>query len=143
MTFYKLVETLKGTDGSNPFVQPGDIVDLPEADQVFVYGHVVQPRSIALKDKPVTISWAIAMAGGPQRDAKTDRIRIIRQTSDGEGKQEIVVDLNAIEKHKADDILLLPNDIVAVGTSAGKTIVNILQGAVAPAISQGAIRAIP
>jgi polysaccharide export outer membrane protein len=142
MSIYKLTDILKGSEGANPFVQPGDVVHLPEADVVFVYGHVVQPRAIALKDKTITVSWAIAMAGGPDRAAQTDRIRIIRQSNEG-GKQEIPIDLKAIEKQKAPDIVLLPNDIVAVGTSTTKTILGILQGSVAPAISQGAIRAIP
>jgi len=142
MSLYTLNDTLKGVESANPFVQPGDVVHIPEADVVFVYGHVIQPRAISLKDKPVTVSWAIAMAGGPQRDAQTDRIRIIRQASDG-GKQEIPINLKAIEMQKAPDIVLLPNDIVAVGTSATKTILGILQGAIAPAISQGAIRVIP
>jgi protein involved in polysaccharide export with SLBB domain len=110
-------------------VQPGDIVQLPEADQVFVIGHVVQPRAIVLKDKIITVSWAIAMAGGAASDGKEDGIRIIREMENG-GKQEILVDLKAIRKQKAQDVVLVPNDIVEVGRSTGKTILNILQGAV-------------
>jgi polysaccharide biosynthesis/export protein len=140
---FKLPETLKGKEGSNPFVQPGDIISLPEADQIYVVGDVYQPRAIALKDKPITVSKAIAMAGGPQRDSKVSRIRIVRQTNEGEQKQEIFVDLNAIEKRRAEDIVLLPNDIVAVPTSTGKILLNALTGAIAPALSQGTIRAIP
>lgn len=140
---FKLNDTLKGKEGANPFVQPGDIVSLPEADQVFVVGYVYQPRSISLKDKPITVSRAIAMAGGPQRDAKTSRIRIMRQAADGEKKQEISVDLRAIQRQKAEDIALLPNDIVEVPSSAGKVIFNALTGAIAPVLSQGTIRVIP
>src|SRR5205085_6228717 len=91
----QLNDTLKGKEGANPFVLPGDIVQLPDADQVFVIGHVVQPRMIVLKDKPVTVSWAIAMAGGAARDGKTSNVRIIRESATG-GKQEITVDLGAI-----------------------------------------------
>jgi len=140
---YKLQETLNGKEDANPFVQPGDIISLPEADQVFVVGYVISPRAIALKDKPITVSRAIAMAGGPQNDSKTSRIRIVRQAADGQGKQEIIVDLKAIEKQKAEDIALLPNDIVDVPSSAGKRLLNALTGAIAPALSQGTIRAIP
>lgn len=143
ISFYTLADTLKGVDAANPLIQPGDIIHIPEADQVFVYGHVIQPRAIALKDKPVTISWAIAMAGGPQRDGNTDKIKIIRQAPDGGSKQEILVDLKAIQKRKAEDIVLIADDIVEVGTSASKTILSMLQGTVAPALSQGVIRAIP
>jgi polysaccharide export outer membrane protein len=143
LAVFKLNDTLTGQEAANPFVQPGDIVSLPEADQVFVVGHVLNPRAISLKDKQITVSRAIAMAGGPQRDSKTSRIRIVRQTADGVGKQEIFVDLKAIEKQKAEDVALIPNDIVDVPSSAGKTLLQALQGAVAPALSQSTIRAIP
>lgn len=143
LSVFKLYDTLKGKEGSNPFVQPGDIVSVLEADQVFVIGHVNSPQAIFLRDQPITISRAIAMVGGPSRDASTSRIRIIRQTADGANKQEILVDLKAISKQKAEDVALLPNDIVEVGGSTGKTILGILTGAIAPAVSQGAIRVIP
>jgi len=143
MAIYRLNETLAGSAISNPFVMPGDMVSIPEADQVFVVGDVVSPRPISLKDKPITVSRAVAMAGGPQRDSKTSRIRIIRQTADGTGRQEIFVDLKAIEKQKSEDVMLMPNDIVNVPSSAGKSLLQALQGAIAPAISQGTIRAIP
>ncbi len=138
----KLNDTLRGKEDANPFVQPGDIVQIPEADQVFVIGHVVQPRAIVLKDKVITVSWAVAMAGGASRDGQTSNIRIIRETEGG-GKTELPVNLKAIQKHQAPDITLLPNDIVEVGSSTGKMILGILQGAVPSAISQGVIRVIP
>ena len=96
-----------------------------------------------MKDKPITVSNAIAMAGGPQRDASIDNVRIIRQAPDGANKQEIPVNLKAILKLKAEDVTLLPNDIVQVGTSATKTLINILTGTLPGALSQGVIRAIP
>jgi polysaccharide export outer membrane protein len=138
----KLNDTLKGKPEANPFVQPGDIIQIPDADQVFVIGHVVQPRAIVLKDKVITVSWAIAMAGGAARDGQTSNVRIIREVEGG-GKQELLVDLKAIQKRQAVDVVLVPNDIVEVGTSTSKTILGILQGAVPAAISQGVIRAIP
>lgn len=139
----KLDDTLKGKDGANPFVRPGDIISLPEADQIFVVGYVISPRAIPLKDKPITVSRAIAMAGGPHRDSKTSKIRITRQVGEGEKKQEIIVDLRAIERQKAEDITLVPNDIVDVPSSTGKMLFNALTGAIAPAITQGAVRVIP
>jgi polysaccharide export outer membrane protein len=140
---FKLNDTLKGKEGANPFVQPGDIVSLPEADQVFVVGYVYQPRAINLKDKPITLTRAIAMAGGPQRDAKTSRIRIVRQAPDSDKKQEITVNLRAIQQQKAEDIALLPNDIVEVPSSTGKVIFNALTGVIAPAMANSATRVIP
>jgi polysaccharide biosynthesis/export protein len=143
LTVFRLTETLKGVQEANPFVQPGDIVSVPDADQVFVVGYVYSPRAIPLKDKAITVSRAIAMAGGPQRDSKTSRIRIVRQVAEGDKKMEIIVDLKAIETQKAEDIALLPNDIVEVPSSTGKVLFNALTGSLAPALSQGVVRVIP
>jgi polysaccharide export outer membrane protein len=143
LSVYKLYDTLKGKEGSNPFVQPGDIVSLLEADQVFVIGHVNAPQAIFLRDQPITILRAIAIAGGPARDANTRKVRIIRQINGSDGKQEILVDLKAIQKQKAANVLLLPDDIVEVGSSVGKTILGMLTGVVPAVVSQGAVRAIP
>jgi len=142
LTVFKLNETLAGLEAANPFVTPGDIVSIPEAEQVFVVGYVYQPKAIPLKDKLITVSNAVAMAGGPQREAKPSRVRIIRQGSDGV-KQEILVDLKKISKQQAVDIALLPNDIVEMPSSTGKMILNALTGAIAPTIAQGTVRIIP
>jgi polysaccharide export outer membrane protein len=139
---FKLTDTLKGVNGSNPFVNPGDIVSLPDADQIFVVGYVLAPRAIPLKDKEITVSRAIAMAGGPARDAKPERVRIVRQAV-GDVKQELMVNLKAIQKDQAQDIVLLPNDVVEVPSSTGKQIINALTGAIAPAITQIPLRTIP
>lgn len=139
---YKLEDTMKGKEGANPWVQPGDLISLPEADQVFIIGHVLLPQAISLRDKPITISRAIAMTGGPARDASTGKIRIIRQL-DGATKQEILVDYSAVLKQKAEDIVLMPNDIVDVPGSTAKQILAALTGAVAPALSQLPVRMIP
>ena len=89
---YPLSDTLKGKDQANPFVRPGDIVSIPDADQIYVVGNVTQPRAIPLKE-PITVSRAIAMAGGEQRDTKRDSVRIVRQLPGSTTKQEIRIDL--------------------------------------------------
>jgi polysaccharide export outer membrane protein len=131
---FKLTDTL---------IRPGDMISVPEADQVFVVGRVMAPRAIALRDKPITVSRAIAMAGGTQRDGDTGKVRIVRQLREGEDPREIRVDLKAIQSHKAEDIALLPNDIVEVGASTGKTILGILTGSVSGVLSSGIVRAVP
>lgn len=66
---YKLRDTLDGVEQANPYIQPGDIVYVPEADQAYIVGNVFKPTAIPLRD-PVTISRAIAIAGGTQPDTK-------------------------------------------------------------------------
>jgi len=139
---YKLSDTLHGLAEANPFVQPGDIVSVPLADQVFVLGNVRKPSAIALKE-PLTVSHAIAIAGGTAPSTKRDKIRILRQLPGSTQKQEIYVDLAAIEKNKAEDVLLLPNDVVDVPISGTKSMLRSLLGTVVPTVSQLPIRVIP
>jgi polysaccharide export outer membrane protein len=138
----KLSGTLRGEEQENPYVRPGDIVSLPEAEQAFVVGNVFRPSPIPLKE-PITISRAIAMAGGLMPDSKSDKIRLVRQADGGMTKTEQIVDLKAINRHQATDILLQAGDIVEVPTSGGKTLLRSLAGAIAPTVSQLPIRVIP
>lgn len=140
--YYKLSDTLRGEEKSNPFLRAGDVVSIPIADQVFVIGNVIHPTAIALTE-PMTVSRAIAMAGGTAMDTKKDAIQIIRQIPGTTDKQEIVVDLDAINKHKAQDVVLLANDIVDVPASGGKRFLRSLMGAVVPSVGQLPVRVIP
>ncbi len=139
---YRLSDTLQGSDKANPYLENGDIVTLPEADQVYVVGNVLAPRAILLKE-PITLTRAIAMSGGLAKDTKTERIRIVRQEPGSTTRKEIYVDLGAIEKKRADDIALLPNDIVDVPLSGTRSLLRNLVGGIAPAVTQLPVRVIP
>ena len=139
---YNLGDTLHGLPEANPFVQPGDIVSVPQADQVFVLGNVLKPSAIAMKE-PLTVSKAIAMAGGTAPSTKKDKVRIIRQLPGTTVKKEITVDLTAIEKNKAEDVALLPNDVVDVPISGAKSLLRGLLGTIVPTVSQLPVRVIP
>ncbi|MDQ3649478.1 MAG: polysaccharide export protein [Acidobacteriota bacterium] len=129
---YNLRDTLRGDGEANPYVQPGDIVSLPDAEQAFVVGNVLRPSAIPLRE-PITVSRAIAMAGGLMPDTKSSKIRIIRQLAGS--KSEVLVDLMAIEKRQAEDVTLLAGDIVDVPMSGGKRFLRGLVGTIAPTIS--------
>jgi protein involved in polysaccharide export with SLBB domain len=107
-----------------------------------VVGSVIRPSSIPLKE-PLTVSRAIAMSGGVLPYTKSDRVRIIRQPPGSLPKEEMIVDLKAIEKHHAVDIVLQANDIVDVPVSGGKRLLGSLVGSVVPAVSQMPVRVIP
>ena len=139
---YRLSDTLRGEPQANPYLEPGDVVTIPEADQVYVVGNVVMPLTIPLKE-PITLTRAIAMAGGTRQDTKKDKIRIVRQEPGAQTKKEMVVDLSAIEKRQAEDIQLLPNDIVDVPTSAGRSLLRGLIGGGTQSLTQLPIRVIP
>lgn len=139
---YKLSDTLKGEEKANPYVRPGDVISVTEAEQVFVVGNVLRPAAISLKE-PITVSRAIAMSGGTMPDTKTDRVRIVRQPPGAGIKTEIFVDLKAIDKQKAEDVVLQAGDIVDVPTSGTKRLLRSLVGAVVPSVGQLPVRVIP
>ncbi|HYW73820.1 MAG TPA: polysaccharide biosynthesis/export family protein [Pyrinomonadaceae bacterium] len=138
----RLNDTLRGEDAANPFVEAGDIVTIPEAEQVYVVGNVYAPKSLPLKET-LTVSRAIAMAGGPLRDSKTDKVHVVRRAAGASGQSEIFVNLTAIARKKEDDLVLQANDIIEVPESTGKSLIRSLMGAVAPSVAQVPVRVIP
>ena len=139
---YKLSEVLQGDPKSNPYLEAGDIVTLPEADQVYVVGNVFMPLTISLKE-PITLTRAIAMAGGLKQDTRKDKIRVLRQEPGTQIRKEITVDLSAIEKKRSKDLALAPNDIIDVPTSAGKSFLRSLVQGVVPGVGQLPVRVVP
>jgi polysaccharide biosynthesis/export protein len=110
---FSLKEVLRGGESANPFVEAGDIIRVTEAElkQAFIIGNVKTPTILNLKE-PVTLSKAIAMAGGFSQGAKIDKIKISRQAEDSLAKTEILVNLKG--KNNQEDILLQANDIIEV-----------------------------
>jgi polysaccharide export outer membrane protein len=139
---YKLSDTMVGDPKANPYMESGDIVTVPDADQIYVVGNVFTPLTIPLKE-PITLSRAVAMAGGAKQDTKKDKIRIVRQEPGSMAKKEMIVDLSAIEKKQADDVALMPNDIIDVPLSSGKSLLRGLITGSAQAAAQLPIRVIP
>lgn len=140
---YKLKDTLRAEEAANPYVQPGDIITIPEADLVYVVGNVYNPRELPLKG-PTTVSHAITLAGGVRPDSKKDRVRIVRQQPGSATTTEILVNLNAIARSQAEDVALQPNDVIEVPTSKsfGRSLVRGLQGLIVPTVAQLPVRVI-
>jgi len=139
---YKLSDVLQGDPKANPYVEAGDIVTLPEADQVYIVGNVFMPLTIPLRE-PITLTRAIAMAGGLKQDTRKDKIRVLRQEPGTSVRKEIMVDLYAIEKKRSEDLALVANDIIDVPTSAGKSFLRSLIQGVVPGVGQLPVRVVP
>ena len=118
---YKLNDVLEGKQ--NPFMQPGDIVSVLEAEEAYVIGEVVEPTKILLK-QPITLTQAIAKANGLDKNAKTDKVIIQRQEPNSGAKTELVYDLKDIRAKKVPDPLIQANDIVQVSTNKTKALTN-------------------
>jgi polysaccharide export outer membrane protein len=129
----ELSQVLQGNEQANPYVKGGDVVSLPEVDQVFVVGNVYKPTNIPLRD-PLTVSYAIAMAGGMLDDSNRENVRIIRQVPGSPTKKQILANLTAIRKDGANDIALQAGDIVEVPISGMSRFKKILTYTLAPAM---------
>ncbi len=103
-------------------IEPGDIVSVQKADIVFVYGNANEQGQVEMK-QPMTLRQVIASAGG-KKSATKSKVRIIRQRPGSQEPEEIVVDLDAVDKQQAPDPFLQPNDIVALSEDRAKSILN-------------------
>lgn len=103
------------------WMQPGDVVSLLKADVIYVYGNVNKQGTIEVRE-PITLTQAIVSAEGMRPAAKKDKIRILRQVDNKAEREELVYNLNDIDKGKVKDPFLEPNDIVAVSEDRVKSI---------------------
>ncbi|HEX8140544.1 MAG TPA: SLBB domain-containing protein [Pyrinomonadaceae bacterium] len=110
---FDLTEHLLGSEKANPYLRPGDIVNVQEAGVAYIIGGVLRPQSIILRG-PTTITQAIALAGGLRPGTGADRIYIYRRSPKDATLTNIHIDFKAIKKRRAEDLLLQPYDIIEV-----------------------------
>ena len=132
---FDLSDTLKGGEQANPYLQPGDVITLPEAKEAYVIGNVLRPGPVMLKDDNLTVTRALAMAGGLMPDTKKDKVRVIRVDASGGSRQEV--------NRRDEDITLRPNDILDIPVSGGKRLLRSIIGGGAASAGQLPIRIIP
>lgn len=128
---FQLKDVLEGK--ANFVMEPGDVVSVPMADVVYLYGNVNKQGQVKLTG-PMTLTQALASAEGLKPATKKDRVRIIRQKPGSFEREEMVFDLNAIDKQKANDPFLEPNDIVAVSEDKTRSILNTLKNSLTQGI---------
>jgi protein involved in polysaccharide export with SLBB domain len=109
---YKIADLKNGGQKSNPQVEAGDIVIVTELDPIFVTGAVANQREIYF-NQPLTLTEVLKLAGGVRADAKTSKVIIHRQKKNAAGIS-IEVDLEMIKKHRVEDPILQPFDIIEV-----------------------------
>lgn len=107
-------DLLSGKTEANPLILYGDVVTVEESGPVFVMGGIVNPSRIAFREG-LSLSRAVASAGGLVKEADPGRVTIFRR--DADGSRVIKADLSSIDNGTADDIPLVAYDIVDVATS--------------------------
>ncbi len=114
-------------EGKNPAanieIKPNDTISVSEANSnmIYVVGDVEHGGAFTLGGRQkLSVLRALSLAGGLGRTAKPEKARIIRGFP-GEAKpQEIAVNIKQIFNGKAEDIVLLPQDVLVVPTSSRK-----------------------
>ena len=107
----KIAELLAGKQESNPQILSGDVVTVLESQPVYVIGGVVTPKQIATRSA-LTVSRAVASAGGLTKDADPTRVTIFRRA--GRETAIIEVDLEKIKAGQAEDPVLQSFDVIEV-----------------------------
>jgi polysaccharide export outer membrane protein len=122
----RLLDLLDSGDSKfNISVYGGDVISVPKAGIVYVMGSgVAQPGGYVLQGHgdQITVLRAIALAHGLTGFAKSDDAVIMRTNPATGQRDQIVVHIKQIEKHKADDLAMKSNDILYVPDSTGKKI---------------------
>ena len=109
----QIADLQKGKLQANPVIRPGDYVMVTEAEPIYITGSVVSPQGVYLRDR-LTLSRALAMVGGPRKEAKLNDVRIFRQKLGAQDQEMIRIDYAAIKKNQKPDVFLQAYDIVEV-----------------------------
>lgn len=112
----KVSDLLKGDKDADIAIRPGDIVEVVQAMRVYVIGAVNNPRPVYSRAE-LTISRAIATAGGLNKDAGAGKATITRR--EGSETNFIEADLAKIKRGESVDIVLKPFDIIDVAGKGG------------------------
>jgi polysaccharide biosynthesis/export protein len=114
----------KGDISLNIPIYAGDVVSVPERVERFFYvlGDVNKAGAFEMKKgEIISVTKALASAGGLMTTAKAKKTTILRQNADGTTTQ-IPLDVNKLLKGESPDTLLVQNDVVFVPGSTTKTI---------------------
>lgn len=110
-----IADLLAGKALANPKVRYGDVITVEESKPVYVMGGVMNPTRIYFREG-LTVSRAVASAGGLTKDADAGKVAILRRGSE---QGVVTVNLKGVEAGSADDVQLLPYDIIDVAREGG------------------------
>ncbi len=116
-------------------VQPGDMINIPEAGMFFVDGAVRKPGSYPL-GRRYSLTQAIATAGGVDNELHSNDISILRRQGPGE-LQTIALNLSNVMSGNVADPQIQPDDVIVVPTSTAKFIVKRFIGTLVGGMSIG------
>jgi polysaccharide export outer membrane protein len=139
----KISDLRAGLPLANPVIRPGDILQVTEAEPVYVTGSVFSPQGIFLRDQ-LTLSRALAMVGGVRPEARVNTVKVYRQKPGAQDQETFVVDYGAIKNNKKPDFFLQAFDVIEVPEAGmfspgriGRTLTGLASGSLGNVMSTG------
>lgn len=121
----------------------GDVINVPVSGKVFVGGEVKSPGGFPLRGKKLTLSQAIALAGGLNPKAAGSETKILRYSEKGVDKEILSANVYAIQKGRDKDPYLKENDVIIVPLSGTKAFLielrDTVKGLVGFGVSMGTL----
>jgi polysaccharide export outer membrane protein len=98
----------------NILIKPHDVITVPRARMIYVLGNVNRPGGYVMADnESVSLTQAIALAGGWNPYAALSGTRILRAAGGGE-REQIPANIKKIMENKAPDPQMQPDDILYI-----------------------------
>jgi polysaccharide export outer membrane protein len=136
----QISELRSGKQQANPIIRPGDYILVTEAEPVYITGAVLAPGGIYLRDQ-LMLSRALAMVGGPRKEAKLSDVKVYRQIPGSANQEVLHVDVAAIRKNQKPDFLLQAYDVIEV-SEAGMFSSSRIASTLLSAVSGGMTNAV-
>jgi protein involved in polysaccharide export with SLBB domain len=107
----------QGDPMMNIVLRDNDVVQVPtlEVGEFYVMGEISRPGVYSLTGREVTVKMAVAAAGGFGPLSWPENTILIRRVADN-SEQIVPLDLQAIFQGERPDIMLKPNDVIAIGS---------------------------
>lgn len=101
-------------------IKAHDVITVPRARMIYVLGNVTKPGGYVMTDnESMSLTQAIALAGGWSASASLSGTRILRADG-GSEREQIPANIKKIMDNKAPDLQMQPDDILYVPNSNAK-----------------------
>ena len=106
-----------GDPRMNIVIRDHDVIQIPQIKigEFYLMGEIARPGVYSLSGRRITVKMAVAAGGNLGALAWPENSYLVRRIGASQ-EQFIPLDLDAIFKGEAPDLVLKPNDLIAVGT---------------------------
>lgn len=114
---FDIADVMRGDDKANPLLKPGDVVLVHGPDVVYVLGTKV-PQPLLLTEG-MSLTRAVELTGGPAKNSKFVKVRLLRTVAGEESQLKFVLTLKDIKDRRSEDPLLRAYDILELSDEKG------------------------